>query len=106
MTWPSKPDTKPVDHSFQEVLLSELMHLPLDDTGKSDSKRGLAVVSVITLVQDFWWLGWASLLPSPTTTASKIVFSSGNTGWNDINKILLIMSCSQASEVPALGRHK
>lgn len=54
MTWPSKPDTKPVDHSFQEVLFSELMHLPLDDTGKSDSKRGLAVVSVITLVQDFW----------------------------------------------------
>ncbi len=54
MTQLSKPDTKPVNHRFQKALFSEVLHLPLDDTGQTDSKRGTALVSVIILVQDFW----------------------------------------------------
>ena len=62
---------KPVNHRFQEASFSKLLHLPfdgtvdvplddtratlmpLDDTDSTDSKRGLAVVSIISLVRDF-----------------------------------------------------
>ena len=74
MTQLSKPDMKPANHCLQEVLFSEVLHLPLmtqlmchlmthvpfvplvplNDTEQTGRKRRLAVVSIITAVQDFW----------------------------------------------------
>ncbi len=48
---------KAVNHRLQELLFSEVLHLPLDGTDSTGSKRGLALISIFAVVQDIWQLG-------------------------------------------------